>query len=187
MTIPDPPQSASPDERLIIEDLSAALLAQPLDYVSADHQRHRAVCATLKRFAETGRAELNDADTAASYLANDLRLHHCDEDEDLFPMLTRRAHESDRLDELLAALCDDHKWSEASVESILRLLKEPHRAGWTHYARAERAVILDYATREQRHLAVENGIVMVLARKRLKAADLVAIGSAMKWRRGLTA
>jgi hypothetical protein len=44
-----------------------------------------------------------------------------------------------------------------------------------------------YAASEHRHLAMENSIVMAIARIRLKSADLAAISQAMKQRRGVQA
>jgi hypothetical protein len=45
--------------------------------------------------------------------------------------------------------------------------------------------MLAYAASEYRHLSVENGIMLVIARKRLTAADIKAIARAMKARRGV--
>ena len=44
---------------------------------------------------------------------------------------------------------------------------------------------LDFAKRERDHLAIENGIVMVTARKRLKGVDRDSMCRAMRRRRGL--
>jgi len=46
-------------------------------------------------------------------------------------------------------------------------------------------LLLAFASREHRHLAIENAIVMVIARRRLTSADLAAMSRAMKARRGI--
>ena len=54
-----------------------------------------------------------------------------------------------------------------------------------------KAVLLEliaaYALGELRHLAIENAVVLALARIRLKRPDLKAISRSMKARRGMTA
>ena len=95
MTISDSPHTNFHGEELIIEDLPTSLLKQPLDYISAGHYRQRPVCAALMRFAESGRVDCDDAEAAATFLSRDLRLHHCDKDENLFPKLRKRAPPND--------------------------------------------------------------------------------------------
>ncbi len=186
MTISDAPQPNSQEERPIIEDLPVSLLDQPLEYISADHSRQRLVCDALVRFADAGRVDCNAADTVSTFLSRELLLHHRDEDEHLFPSLRKRAHAQDKLDELLSGLSQDHSQSMAAVGSIKRILSQRPTAGQIKISGADRDEVVDYAKRERRHLAIENGIVMVIARKRLKDADREAMSRAMKRRRGLT-
>ena len=157
MTIFDGPEANSHRQGLIIEDLSATLLEQPLEYISADHTRQRFVCAALTRFAEAGHVDCADAEAASTFLCRDLRLHHCDEDEDLFPKLRKRAHANDKLEELLSGLSQDHVQSMADVETITQVLAGGTAAGQIEIAPAERDVMLDFAKRERGHLAIENG------------------------------
>ena len=186
MTISEGPQTNLHGHGLITKGLPTSLLQQPLDYISADHSRQRLVCAALMRFAEAGRVDCDDAKAAVTFLSRDLRLHHRDEDEDLFPKLRKRAHANDKLDDLLSGLSQDHIQSMADVETITRVLAGEARAGQIKIATAERDVMLDFAKRERGHLAIENGIVMVIARKRLKGVDRALICRAMRQRRGLT-
>jgi hypothetical protein len=47
--------------------------------------------------------------------------------------------------------------------------------------------MIAYVEGEQRHLSVEAGIVLVIARKRLASADLRELSRSMKTRRGVNA
>lgn len=96
------------------------------------------------------------------------------------------AHANDKLDELLSGLSQDHIQSMADVETITQVLAGGATAGQIKIAPAERDVMLDFAKRERGHLAIENGIVMVIARKRLKDVDRESMCRAMRRRRGLT-
>lgn len=60
------------------------LLDQPLDFILAEHHRHRIFCTRLRQAAETRQITRIDADRIVAYLTQDLDLHHADEDEDFF-------------------------------------------------------------------------------------------------------
>lgn len=169
---------------LKLEPLPIALLDEPIEYMLADHFRNRCVLAALRRFGETGIASRGEADMVAAYLDHDLYLHHCDEDENLFPALRKRAQASDNLGSVLARLSEDHRQSVPTIERIVAVLCGRPAEDPVRLDRSTRELVLAYARTEQRHLAIENGIVLVIARRRLPGNDLKAIGHAMKMRRG---
>lgn len=185
MTIHEEPEGGgAPALAPIVEPIPLSLIDAPLDYIFADHFRQRIICAALKRLAETGRARRVEADMVTGYLDRDLALHHEDEDVDLFPALRRRALAEDNLGPVLARLSEDHRQSEVMVSAILdalaaRLAQDPVKLD-----SGARRVMQAYAASEHRHLAMENGIVMAIARIRLKPADLKAISHGMRQRRG---
>jgi hemerythrin-like domain-containing protein len=175
----------APADTPIVEAMPYALLEEPLDYIFADHFRQRSVCGALKRFSASGRAPRREADMVIAFLDRDLRLHHEDEDEDLFPAVRRRALAEDDLGAVLARLTEDHRQSEFMVSAIVAALAARPDQDPVKLDRQAREMMQVYAAGQHRHLALENGIVMSIARIRLKPADLHGISAAMKKRRGL--
>ncbi len=175
----------SSESATIVEAIPFSLIDTPLDYIFADHFRQRSVCVALKRFAKTGRVPRSEADMVTAFLDRELPLHHEDEDQDLFPAVRRRALPEDDLGAVLARLSEDHRLSEGMVRAIVSALSATPGADTVKLARSAREVMQAYAASEQRHLAMENGIVMTIARIRLRQADLKAISQAMKQRRGV--
>jgi hemerythrin-like domain-containing protein len=175
----------TPTETPIVEAMPYALLEEPLDYIFADHFRQRSVCVALKRFAASGRAPRREADMVIAFLDRDLRWHHEDEDEDLFPAVRRRTVAEDDLGAVLARLTEDHRQSELMVSAIVSALAARPDQDPVRLDQQSREMMQVYAASEHRHLALENGIVLSIARIRLKPADLNGIRAAMKKRRGL--
>jgi hemerythrin-like domain-containing protein len=169
----------------IVETMPYGLLEEPLDYIFADHFRQRSVCVALKRFSASGQAPRREADMVIAFLDRDLRLHHQDEDVDLFPAVRRRALVEDELGAVLARLTEDHRQSELMVSAIVAALAARPDEDPVKLDRQAREIMQVYAASEHRHLALENGIVMSIARIRLKPVDLHGISAAMKKRRGL--
>lgn len=171
----------------VLESLPFALLDDPLEYILADHFRQRSLCAMLRQFAGQGFAPRREADQIIAFLGRDLEIHHADEEEDLFPVLRRRALPEDDLGAALARLTADHRQSGPMAEAIVDALAARPADDPVLLPPAIRELMLAYAASEHRHLAVENGIVMAIARIRLKRSDLKAISRAMKFRRGVRA
>ncbi|MFO1035329.1 MAG: hemerythrin domain-containing protein [Geminicoccaceae bacterium] len=182
MVTPEP----CPAPRVCLDPLPLALLDRPLEFLVADHFRQRCVCAALRSFARTGEALISDAQAVAGYLHHDLPLHHRDEDEDLFPVLLRRTRAEDDLGALLTRLGADHVRAEAKVPVLIDGLTAPVLDHTLHLDQGLCATMLAYAASEHRHLALENGVVLAIARVRLDAGDLAAVAHGMKTRRGVT-
>lgn len=169
-----------------IEIIPIALLDEPLEYIFADHFRQRVVFATLQHFAKEASASRAGADTITAFLTHDLVLHHADEDEDLFPLVRLRALPEDDLGAVLARLGEDHRRSDARIEDIVRALIPRTDRDPVHLSKGLCELIQGYVTDGNHHLAVENGVVLAIARIRLARKDLKAISWGMKARRGLT-
>jgi hypothetical protein len=175
----DPAPSLPP----ALEDIPEALLDDPLAYLFADHFRHRAVCARLRQFAQSGDAMVAEAREAAKFLGGEYELHHADEDEDLFPALLRRALPEDELAPVIARLSADHRYAVECQRRILAALARRDEAGRIRFGPRLRRALADFASRETNHLAIENGIVLAIARIRLTKSDLAAIAQSMRARR----
>lgn len=171
-----------------LDPLPPGLLRQPIAYIEADHHRHRVLCRLAEQLAgalaEGGPPMPDVARSIADFLAQDMALHLVDEEQDLFPLLRRRAEPGDEIEAILGRLSTEHAAEELQsrglVEALRRLAGDDGpadpaiAAGLVAYARAERA-----------HLALENAVVMPLARARLKPSDLRALALRMAARRGI--
>lgn len=166
-----------------LEPVPLALLDEPLEYILADQRRGRYVCAMLRKFAQARSASRADADTVVDFLTRDLPLHRADKKTDLFVLLRKRSLPEDDLGIPLAQLSADCRMSAA--ESIADTLAALPGSDSVPISKSAAESMLAYAAREQKHLAVEMGIVMAIARIRFTRGDLKALGGAMKHRRGI--
>lgn len=161
------------------------LLDQPLDFILAEHHRHRIFCTRLRQAAETRQITRIDADRIVAYLTQDLDLHHADEDEDFFPALRKRALPEDDLGAVLARLGEDHRRGAAMIEAIVDALSLNPAADIVRIDARTAEIMQVYAASEHRHLALENAVVLAIAGVRLHRADLSRISRNMKARRGV--
>lgn len=162
-----------------------ALIDQPLDFIQAEHLRHRAYCAMLASFARTRQVKRVDADRMTAFLTADLSLHYADEDEDLFPALRRRALPEDDLGAVLARLAEDHRRQLEMAEAIATSLSRNPATETVRLDTASVEAIQAYVASENRHLAIENAVVLTIAGVRLSRNDLKTMSRAMKVRRGV--
>lgn len=159
------------------------LLGTPLDYILAEHMRLRAVCAMLRRFADEGVIARADADMIRHYLETDLPMHWQDEEADLFPMLRKHARSVDDLRTTLLQLAQDHRQMELMQIRVIEVLGQDASASNVTLSGTAIAILRNFADSEHRHIAIENGIVLAIARTRLNAKYLIELAGSMKARR----
>lgn len=159
------------------------LLSKPLDYILAEHMRLRAVCAMLRRFADDGAIARNDADMIRRYLETDLPLHRQDEEADLFPLLRKHARSVDDLRDTLVHLAQDHQRMQMMQLGVIEALGQDANRPNVVLSGAAIALLRNFADSEHRHIAIENGIVLAIARTRLNAKYLIVMATSMKARR----
>ncbi len=166
-----------------LEPLPFRLLFRPLDFILADHHRHRVLCHLCETLAD---AETFDADLAgivADHIETELADHIVDEEEDLFPLLKRRAKREDEIDAVLEGLAEDHAEDEKLAAKIVRGLRRRIADPDQSMSAALRRTLRDFAACERRHLAIENAIVIPLAKVRLTAQDQADLAERMAARR----
>ena len=176
------PDRAAPP---FIAAIPLALIEAPLDYILADNIRQRGVCSALRKMAGSGQIQRAIAGSVITYLERDMPLHHRDEDEDLFPAVRKRALPEDDLDAALTSLSDDHRQAEGLAGSIVAALAAQPADKAIRLTKGTRETMLAYAASEHRHLAIENSIILAIARIRLTRGDLQSISTSMKKRRGV--
>ncbi|MEZ5925857.1 MAG: hemerythrin domain-containing protein [Hyphomicrobiaceae bacterium] len=167
------------------EPLAPGLIERPLEFILAEHFRERMLLAAMRRVSETLELTREAAQATIRFLTIELPVHHRDEDEDVYPLLSVRAHPEDALESLLERLADDHRRSEGLAREIVEALAASMSGAAPIVSQRAAHLMHIFAASENRHLAIENGIVLVLARKRLKGTDLEVLSRAFKARRGL--
>ena len=178
-------QAASDTE--FIEAMPPAMLREPLEWLFAEHFRHRQWCRLIETLAQSTVYDEARLDAAIGFLRHDIPLHIQDEEDDLFPLLRRRARREDDIGRILGLLSADHRNDHDHVRPLLAGLKaarSAQRAPGADLALSRR--MLDFVTLERRHIALENAIVLPLARLRLRSGDLVALSGRLAARRGMT-
>lgn len=170
-----------------IERSPPELIREPLEFLFAEHYRHRQMCKILEFLAV---CQDFDAELVAStddFIRYDLALHVIDEEDDLFPLLRRRCAEDDDIEDVLGRLSADHALDQElarAVRAVLALALERRVAPAAIPGAPE--TLLQLARQEKSHMALENAVVMPLARRRLTGEDLLALSVRLAARRGVT-
>lgn len=169
-----------------IEAIPRDLLSAPLDWFFAEHYRHRQFCRLMNEVAAAHVFDQERVEGLLTFLRDDLPVHIIDEEQDLFPLLRRRAEPEDAVEHVLGLLSLEHK-ADADRTRQLRLhlescLADRRAPGMDP---AARKALQTFATQELRHLALENAIVLPIARLRLTPADLFGMSRRLAARRGV--
>ncbi len=164
--------------------IDARLLASPLEFIAADHLRQRHLCCLLERLAQAPSLDPGLASTVVYHLTGDMVVHVLDEEEDLFPLLRRRAAPDDGIARVLGLLASEHREDERLGAIIVAGVREACAAD-APLSDEARAACRSFARRQRRHLAVENALVLPLAGARLTPLDMKGLGRRMAVRRGL--
>lgn len=171
---------------LDIEDIPRELIHEPLDWFFAEHYRHRQACRLMTEVAAAHVFDGERITALAEFVRNDLALHIIDEEEDLFPLLRRRALPEDEIEDALGRLSAEHKADSIQAqivrEHLEACLAKQTAPGMMPEARK---ALQDFAAQELRHLALENAVVLPIARLRLTSSDLKAMSRRLAARRGL--
>lgn len=179
--------AALPPRSFRFERIPDNLLRDPLDFLKADHVRMRRVCDGLEKLAAaTEQNFTNDMiEALVTYLSDGFLRHMEDEEVDLFPKLRTKCKPEDQIDDLLDGLCHDHNVYQPLADGIVRglrqLMIEDDQANKANLNR----LIACFAATEQRHLKLEDNIVLPLAKRRLSPSDIEEIGRSMAVRRNI--
>ena len=177
-----------PDRSLlgvITTPLPLSQLAHPLDYLLAEHMRLRAVCSLLRYAGETCELEAKHARAVTEFITHFLPLHREDEECDLFPAVLKSARRDDELVQTISNLEVDHHRMTIMQGEIVRSLACSSDRDVISLSASTARMLCSFADAERRHVAIENGIVLAIARTRIHAKGLAEIAQAMTARRGL--
>lgn len=168
-----------------IEPSPPGLLREPLEFLFAEHYRHRQMCRVLEYLAAAPVFDATLVATTDDFLHRDLALHILDEEQDLFPFLRKRCDAEDEIDGVLDRLSADHAADQDQariVRAFLVAALDRKVAPSTFPGCAE--AFQHLARLEKNHVALENAVVMPLARRRLSPSDLETLSRSMAARRG---
>ncbi len=170
-----------------IEPIPLDLLREPLVWFFAEHYRHRDVCSRLLLLSASVVFEEAVLRDILRFLQSDLPVHIIDEEDDLFPLLRRRCTPEDQIETVLGMLSGEHANDMQDAAVVTRLVAQAvaEQRGLGCLAGAARA-IEPFCQHQRRHIAVENAVVLPIARLRLTDADLKHLGQRLAARRGLS-
>jgi iron-sulfur cluster repair protein YtfE (RIC family) len=170
-----------------IEPIPRELIREPLEFLFAEHYRHRQMCRALEQLSVHPVFDGSALTEVEAFIGRDLALHVRDEEEDLFPLLRRRCAPEDEIDAILGVLSEEHAADERLAASAREALKKAMVRGVPIPMVEGGALALQHlAEQERRHLALENAVVMPIARLRLTAVDKEALSKSLAARRGQT-
>jgi pyridoxamine 5'-phosphate oxidase len=157
---------------------------QPLEMLAACHERIEAQLATLERLAPHVAEKRWDAEAKAAaqavlrYFDTSGRLHHQDEDHDLFPLLRAKAASAGRVE--IAAAIDELEREHATMDRQWASLREKLKGT----AKLDGEEVSRFAWLYRRHMDREGAAVLPFAREALAPAERAELGSRMAARRG---
>jgi len=159
---------------------------RPLDVIRTEHDRQLVISTRLIELATTCRLTplIGAAESLLAYLTKELPLHYKDEEDDLFPLLTRHCPAEDEIGSILAELEKYHAVEHFLASHLVIDLKSMVVERGSDPLTSIFAQLRIFAEGQRRHLSWENHAVLPLARKRLPAEELVEMGRNMAKRRG---
>ena len=160
-----------------IGECSLDLLDDPIDFIIAEHHRHREVARILLMIAS---GELNDRGINAviEFLGGDFVQHTKDEEVILFPALRKYCLKEDKIDTILARLEQEHLDDGDDAANTIAVLKS-FLASRSLNPDGKRCLV-SFAEHIQQHLALENGVLLPIARARLEPHILDALAVVLR-------
>lgn len=158
----------------------ASLIDDPLEFFLAEHYQQRQLAKFLESISD-GVINLATIERIGEFLRRDLRAHILDEEGCFFPALIATCKAEDEIGKLLGLLTAEHKEDEilaTRADTVLRSLQEGKPQ-----PRKRLEILRAFAEHLRGHIALENGVLLPIARIRLDAQRLREIAACIKQRR----
>jgi hemerythrin-like domain-containing protein len=168
-------------------DKLAPSFDQPLEMLSACHERIEEKLATLERLGPHLEKNGCDADARSAaqsvlrYFDTSGVYHHQDEDQDLFPLLRVRAAQQGRAE--IAAAIENLEREHETMDSQWHRLRQRLLAVTEGEPRLDVEEVARFAWLYRSHMEREGAAVLPFAREALDAAERAALGERMAARR----
>ena len=162
------------------------LLSDPIAWFFAEHHRHRQFCDLMQRASMATTFDEEVLSWLLDFVVHELALHVLDEEQDLFPLMRARAQPEDDLDAVLGRLSGEHAKDltrAAAVRHHLEICLRQQAPISRNNVR--RRALESFAIHERSHLALENAVVLPIARLRLTERDLVELSNRLATPRGI--
>jgi len=164
----------------------------PLETLAACHCRAGRQCGMLRKLVDhlgmNGIDAVARADAASvlRYFDTSLKIHHADEEADLFPALVDSMAGSDAvcIHDLIAALTLDHRGLESNWQRLRIGLNGIVAEAASSLTAAD---VEPFITLHERHIAREERELLPMAQRLLTDEALAQVGQAMRLRRGISA
>ena len=163
-----------------IEPMPPELIDTPLDFIFAEHLRQREAATILLAIAD-GDFSADGVGELVKFLKTDFALHIGDEEIVLFPILRQRCLPEDNIDAVIDRLQEEHREDEDIVEEVIETLEARLRGGVLGVNGIRRLRV--FAEHIRQHLALENGVLLPIARVRLDEEDMALLTKQLKIRR----
>lgn len=164
----------------VIEAMPPALINSPLDFIFAEHHRQRQAAMILNLIAD-GEFDTKGVNNLIAFLEGDFALHVGDEELGFFPILRQLCQPEDNIDPLIARLVEEHKDDETISDDIIERLKKL-RLG-VPLDKGDKRRIHVFAEHLRQHLALENAVLLPIARVRMDDTALSTLSYTLKQRR----
>jgi hemerythrin-like domain-containing protein len=164
--------------------------SEPLETLAACHERIEAQLSTLEGLAEYLPKKGCNAEVRAvardvlRYFDTSGRLHHQDEDHDLFPLLRQLAARQGRPE--VAAAIDELEREHETMNNQWERLRERLSAVSAGEARLDAEEVSRFAWLYRRHMDREGAAVLPFAKAALQPEQKAALGERMAARRKIT-
>lgn len=163
-----------------IESIPADLIESPLDFIFAEHHRQREATDIIMMIAD-GHFNEDGVKALVAFLERDFALHIGDEEVVLFPVLREYCLPEDNVDRVIARLEEEHREDETIADQTISILKS--RLSGKLIKPFEAGRLRMFAEHIRQHLALENGVLLPIARVRLGADQLKVLTEMLKERR----
>lgn len=162
------------------------LLSDPIAWFFAEHHRHRQFCDLMQRTSMASNYDEGLLRWLLDFVVHELALHVLDEEEDLFPLMLARAQPEDELEKVLSRLSGEHAKDLTRAAAVRRHLENClHQQVPISRNNVRRRALEAFAVQARSHLALENAVVLPIARLRLTERDLVTLSNRLATRRGI--
>ncbi len=164
----------------VIEAMPAGMIDSPLDFIFAEHHRQREAAAILVMMAD-GEFDEAGARALVEFLTGDFALHIGDEELALFPMLREYCLPEDKVDRILERLEDEHREDEHGLDDVLGVIRD--RIEGRPFGGNAKRTLRRFAEHISQHLALENGVLLPIARVRLGPREQAILAQTFRERR----
>lgn len=163
-----------------IESTPPDLIDSPLDFIFAEHHRQREAAMILLKVAD-GEFDDHGLRDLIHFLEYDFALHVGDEEVVLFPSLRAHCPPDDNVERVIERLMEEHREDETIGDEVILILRQ--RLHGHNLSPAQIRKLRLFSDHIRQHLALENGILLPIARVRLNDDALRLISDSLKQRR----